>query len=128
MQGEFVDALPGSILFAPDEDATVVGGRGENGAIFGVRPGDTPDCSLMPFECFQWAVLVAVDFEELDRLVGGAGRQSLAVVVEDRVVLDILLERCWLMSCRTVHTIISSWPELEMTCAWRLLARRQRWM
>jgi hypothetical protein len=40
---EFVDALPGGVLFAVDEDAAVVGGRGEDGAVFGVCPGEGPD-------------------------------------------------------------------------------------
>lgn len=42
VEGEFVDALPGARLLAPDEDAAVVGGGGEDGAEFGVRPGDAP--------------------------------------------------------------------------------------
>lgn len=91
VEGEFVDALPGAVLFAPDEDATVVGGRGEDGAVFGMGPGDTPDGAFMPFECFRQAVLVAVDFEHFDRLVGGACCQSSAVVVEDCVVLVLML-------------------------------------
>ena len=41
----------------------------------------------MPFECFGEAVLVALDLEDFDGLVGGAGRQSSAVVVEDGIVL-----------------------------------------
>lgn len=44
VQREFVDALPLVCgLFAPDEDAAVVGGGGEDGAIFRVGPGEGPD-------------------------------------------------------------------------------------
>jgi hypothetical protein len=44
VQGELVDALPLVLrLLAPDQDAAVVGGRGEDGAVFGVGPGDAPD-------------------------------------------------------------------------------------
>lgn len=43
MDCEFVDALPGVVLLAVDEDAAVVGGGGEDGAVFGVRPGEGPD-------------------------------------------------------------------------------------
>lgn len=91
VEGEFVDALPGAVLFAPDEDATVVGGGGEDGAVFGVCPGDTPDGAFMSFQCLGQTVLVAVDFEHFDRLVGGACCQSSAVVVENCVVLVFLL-------------------------------------
>ena len=42
VQSEFVDALPLGVLLAPDEDAAVVGGAGEDGAVFGVGPGDAP--------------------------------------------------------------------------------------
>lgn len=69
MKGEFVDALPLAILFPPDEDAAVVGARCEDGAIFGVRPGDRPDCSLVAFEGLGQAVLLALDFEDLDGFV-----------------------------------------------------------
>lgn len=48
VQGEFVDALPLALrLLAPDEDAAVVGGGCEDGAVFGVGPGDAPDGALM---------------------------------------------------------------------------------
>ncbi len=43
MEGEFVDALPLGVLLAEDEDAAVVGGGGEDGAVFGVGPGAAPD-------------------------------------------------------------------------------------
>lgn len=111
VQGKFVDALPLVLrLFAPDEDAAVVGGGGEDGAIFGMGPGDAPDGAFMavevleigfhdcmasraagwhlPFECFCETVLVALDLEDLDGLVGGACRQSSAVVVEYCIVLS----------------------------------------
>lgn len=112
VQGELVDALPLVLrLLAPDEDAAVVGGGGEDGAVFGVGPGDAPDGAFvavgvvlererervvfvcarlgghLPFECFCQAVLVAFNLEDLDGLVGGAGCQSSAVVVEDSIVL-----------------------------------------
>ena len=39
VQGELVDALPLVLrLLAPDQDAAVVGGGGEDGAVFGVSP------------------------------------------------------------------------------------------
>jgi hypothetical protein len=48
VQGELVDALPLVLrLLAPDEDAAVVGGRGEDGAVFGMSPGDAPDGAFM---------------------------------------------------------------------------------
>ena len=47
MQGELVDALPGGVLLAVDEDAAVVGGGGEDGAVFGVGPGDAPDSAFV---------------------------------------------------------------------------------
>ena len=47
MEGEFVYALPLIVLLAPDEDAAVVGGGGEDGSVFGVCPGDAPDCSFV---------------------------------------------------------------------------------
>lgn len=48
VQGELVDALPLVLrLLAPDEDAAVVGGGREDGAIFGVGPRDAPDGAFM---------------------------------------------------------------------------------
>jgi hypothetical protein len=48
VQGEFVDALPLVLwLLAPDEDATVVGGGGEDGAILRVSPGNAPDSAFV---------------------------------------------------------------------------------
>lgn len=87
MQGEFVDALPSSILLAPDEDSAVVRGGSEYCAVFGVSPGNAPDGAFVTFECFGVAVLVSLDLEQFDRFVRGAGRQPSAVVVEDCVVL-----------------------------------------
>jgi hypothetical protein len=44
VQGELVDALPLVLrLFAPDEDAAVVGRRGKDGPVFGMGPGNAPD-------------------------------------------------------------------------------------
>jgi hypothetical protein len=37
--------------FAPDVDFAVVGGRGEDAAVFWVRPGDGPDGSFVAEEC-----------------------------------------------------------------------------
>jgi hypothetical protein len=42
-----VDLLPGTALFAPDEDLAVVGGRCENVAVLGVRPRYTPYSTLV---------------------------------------------------------------------------------
>jgi hypothetical protein len=36
VDGDLVDALPGVVLLAPDEDFAVVGGGGEDGAVFGM--------------------------------------------------------------------------------------------
>jgi hypothetical protein len=67
---ELVDALPLPVLLAEDEDAAVIAAAGEDGAVFGVRPGDAPDGAVVavnslvcdrfveeaecgvPFECF----------------------------------------------------------------------------
>jgi hypothetical protein len=67
---ELVDALPLAVLLAEDQDAAVVAAAGEDGAVFGVRPGDAPDGAVVavnvlvcdrirrqwesgvPFECF----------------------------------------------------------------------------
>jgi hypothetical protein len=47
VERNIVDLLPGAALFAPNEDLAVVGGRCENVAIFGMRPGYTPYSTLM---------------------------------------------------------------------------------
>jgi len=48
VQGELVDALPLVLrLLAPDEDAAVVGGGCEDGAVFGVGPRNAPDGAFM---------------------------------------------------------------------------------
>ena len=41
----------------------------------------------LPFQGFCETVLVTFDFEDFDRLVGGAGCEAPAVVVEDCIVL-----------------------------------------
>lgn len=87
VEGEFVDALPLIVLFPPDQDAAVVGARSEDGAILGMCPGNRPDRSLVSLERLGQAVLLAVDFEDLDGLVRGAGREPSAVVVENCIVL-----------------------------------------
>jgi hypothetical protein len=115
--------------FAPDDDAAVVGGGGKEGAKFGVRPGDAPDGAFVAFERLDEPVRFVLDFENFDGAVGGAGCEAPAVVVEDGVVLGGGCQSCWLwemlLSCwRQLcalkvkgRTIMSSWPELEITCA-----------
>lgn len=65
VEGEFVDALPLCILLAPDQDAAVVGGGCEDGAVFGVCPRDAPDCSFvtgsMLVKPSKYVVLVMVN-------------------------------------------------------------------
>jgi hypothetical protein len=48
VQREVEDFRPGAAGFAPDEDFAVVAGGGEDVAVFGVRPGDTPDGAFVP--------------------------------------------------------------------------------
>lgn len=47
VQREIEDFGPGVALLAPDEDFAVVRGGGEDVAVFGVCPGDGPDCSFV---------------------------------------------------------------------------------
>jgi hypothetical protein len=47
VQREVEDSLPLGALLAPDEDFAVVAGGGEDVAVFGVGPGDAPDCSFV---------------------------------------------------------------------------------
>ena len=47
MQSKFEYTGPLIIVLAPDEDFTIVGGRCENVAIFGMCPGDRPNCAFM---------------------------------------------------------------------------------
>lgn len=47
VHGKVEDFGPGGALFAPDEYFAVVAGGGEDGAEFGVGPGDAPDCSFV---------------------------------------------------------------------------------
>jgi hypothetical protein len=66
VEGEFVDALPLGILLAVDEDMAVVGGAGEDGAVFGMCPGDTPDSAFMPTNLSEETsvmVLLCVPFQ-----------------------------------------------------------------
>ena len=42
VERNIIDLLPGTALFAPDEDLAVIRGRRKNVAIFGMRPGYTP--------------------------------------------------------------------------------------
>lgn len=54
VQGELVNALPLVLrLLAPDEDATIIRGGGEDGAIFGVCPRDAPDGTLVAVEAVR---------------------------------------------------------------------------
>ena len=46
----------------------------------------------VPFECLNQALRLALDLEDLDGPIAGAGGQLPAVVVEDGIVL-------WLISC-----------------------------
>jgi hypothetical protein len=50
---ELVDALPLPVLLAEDEDAAVVGGAREDGAVFGVCPGDAPDGAVVAAKCIR---------------------------------------------------------------------------
>lgn len=50
VQGEIEDLGPCCAGLAPDEDFAVVGGGGEDVAVFGVRPGDGPDCAFVSVE------------------------------------------------------------------------------
>lgn len=54
VQGEIEYFCPGGAGFAPDEDFSVVGGGGEDVAIFWVRPRYGPDCSFVSV----WILLV----------------------------------------------------------------------
>jgi hypothetical protein len=48
VQGKLVDALPLVLrLLAPDENTAVVGGGCEDGAVFGMGPGDAPYGAFM---------------------------------------------------------------------------------
>lgn len=47
MQGEIKDFAPACALFAPDEYLPVVAGAGEDVTVFGMCPGDGPDCAFV---------------------------------------------------------------------------------
>ena len=47
----------------------------------------------LPLECFCESVLIAINLENLDRLVTRAGCESPTVVVQDCVVLRSLVQR-----------------------------------
>jgi hypothetical protein len=61
VEGELVDALPLGILLAVDEDAAVVRGAGEDGAVFGVCPRDAPDgtfvTTIMSEKIGDWSIV-----------------------------------------------------------------------
>lgn len=75
MEGEVEDALPLGALFAPDEDLAVVARRGEDVAVFGVGPGDAPDCS---FVTRRTGFALATDQSWLGELCVGLPFQSLS--------------------------------------------------
>lgn len=50
-------------------------------------PCYAPHCTFVPLQRLGQPVLLAINFEDLDGLVGGTGRQSSAVVIEDCIVL-----------------------------------------
>ena len=111
VQGDVVDFLPCAVLLAPDEDLAVVGGGCEDVAVLGVGPGDAPDGAFVsvgtrqsdgrqgrcqrrgsdvPLERLDEAMRLVFYLEYLDGLVGGAGGQPAAVVVEDSIVLHVV--------------------------------------
>jgi hypothetical protein len=57
VQSNFVDLLPGRGLLAPDDNLAVVRGRGEDVAVLGVCPGNTPDSAFVSVElsATSWA-------------------------------------------------------------------------
>jgi len=75
-------------LLLPDDNLAVVAARGEDGAVFGVRPGHLPDGTLVTEEGGEGRVVAGRgNFEDFDRVVGGGSRQAIAVVVQLSIVL-----------------------------------------
>jgi len=58
-----------------------------------MRPGDGPDGAFVAFECFGELVGFAFYFEDLDGLVGGAGCEAAAVVIEYCIVNHVIMTR-----------------------------------
>jgi len=50
VKGKVVDALPLSVLLAPDEDATIIRGGSEDGSKLRVCPGHAPDCAVVSIQ------------------------------------------------------------------------------
>lgn len=71
----------------------------------------------LPFECFCEAVLIALDLEDLDGLVGGAGGQSATVVVEDGIVLlgGERVSQCFGMRSRGVVCAVWTYNHVIVT-------------
>lgn len=59
----------GARILAPDEDAPVVRGRGKDGSVFGMSPGNAPHCCVVALERVGQAVRLAFDLENFDCLV-----------------------------------------------------------
>ena len=119
MQTVFLDSLPAvlkitpstlALSFLPYEDAAVVRARGKYSAILWVCPCDSPYCTFVSLQSLCQSVLLAFYLEDLDGLVGRAGRESSPVVVENRIVLLKYLsansDGAWVVP--RMHTIISS--------------------
>lgn len=89
MQRELVDALPlVRGLLAPDEYAAVVGRGGEDGAVFGMRPGKGPDGA---FVARVLCISVVFGWE------GASGRYPFSVSVR----------RCWSPSISKILMVLS---------------------
>lgn len=98
-------------LLLPNEDLAIVAGGCEDVAVLGVGPRDAPDGALVALERLRQSLRLALDLENLDGLVGGAGGEAAAVVVENGIMLFCGISQLgdW-SSCHVVraHTIISS--------------------
>jgi len=68
--------------------------------------------------------VVGLDGEDFDGQVGGTGCESAAVVIEDGIVLNCSQFTCVCCSVGVTRTIMSSWPELDITCAWKSVSGR----
>jgi hypothetical protein len=107
VQRDFVDLLPGRRLLAPDDDLAVVRRGGEDVAVLGMSPCDTPYGTFVsaalstarsssvfggdvPSQRLDQCVFVALHLEDLDRLVRRARREPSAVVVEHGIVLHLV--------------------------------------
>lgn len=72
-----------------------------------------------PFQSLGESVCLTVYFKDFDGLVRRTCCKAAAVIVEDSIMLES--QRCQLCVRasfgHSTHTIMSSWPELDMTCA-----------